>query len=245
MELSFHTEVARIAHGADEAAFVHRIWWLTYNNEANGRNCYDGKYWTYDSVRALAKIFDFWTPKQLRRIIKNCVELGLIETGNFAQNAFDRRTWYTVTERVKSIYLDGKNDLPEGANAGDQSGESDLSKGENLIRPNGQMIKGAIKDLKEDLREDAPAPAPKRKRQEPQRAAYGEFGNVLLSEAEVDKLCSRWTGEQVGQEIEALSAYMKSKGKRYASHYATLLNWMKRDFPPGRPSGKLIEEDWV
>lgn len=284
MEFSFCAEVARIAHGADEAAFVHRIWWLTYNNEANGRNCYDGKYWTYDSVLALAKIFDFWTPKQLRRIIKNCVALGLIETGSFAQNAFDRRTWYTVTEKVKSIYRGGQydlpkrenedsgaeklpkgaedfprlgepmrpkgeTDLPEQSTAGDQSGKSDLPKQENLICPNGQMIKGAIKDLREDLREGAhacaPSAEPKRKRQEPQRTACGEFGNVMLSETEVDKLCSRWTREQVEQEIERLSAYIASKGVRYRNHYATLLNWMKREYPAGKKAGKLIEEDWV
>ena len=74
--------------------------------------------------------------------------------------------------------------------------------------------------------------------------AYGEFGNVKLTDAELDKLTARWTPNQVSQEIEALSAYMESKGKRDASHYATLLNWLKRDFPSAGKT-KLIEEDWA
>ena len=82
MEFCFNSQIARITKGADEAVFVHRVWYLTFNNEANDRNFRNGKYWTYDSVSALQKVFDFWTIKQIRRIIKNCVDLGLIETGN-------------------------------------------------------------------------------------------------------------------------------------------------------------------
>lgn len=78
----------------------------------------------------------------------------------------------------------------------------------------------------------------------PAKDAYGEFGNVRLTDAELDKLLSRWSDAQVSQEIEALSAYMRSKGKRYADHYATLLNWLKRDFPPAGKTA-LIEEEWA
>ncbi len=74
--------------------------------------------------------------------------------------------------------------------------------------------------------------------------AYGEFGNVKLTDAELDKLLERWDDAQVSGEIEALSAYMRSKGKRYVDHYATLLNWLKRDFPSAGKT-KLIEEDWA
>ena len=77
-----------------------------------------------------------------------------------------------------------------------------------------------------------------------EKTAYGEFGNVYLTHAEYDKLHTRWTEAQVAQEIENLSAYMASKRKRYESHYATLLNWLKKDFPP-QSKTTLIEEDWV
>lgn len=249
MEFSFNARIARLTHSTDEAVFVHRIWYLTLNNEANEQNFQDGKYWTYDSVQALAKVFDFWTPKQLRRIISNCEKNGLIEIGNFARNPFDRRCWYTLGDAAKAIYQDGENDLPKRANAVDQTGdvsfaqtgnctfaqtgESSSPDGQMYIRPNGQMIKGAIIRPIKDKKENAPA-----------RSVYGEFGNVYLSDADMERLHSRWSTEQVTQEIEELSSYMASKGKQYKNHCATLSNWLRRKYPE-KSGSKLIEEDWV
>jgi len=58
--------------------------------------------------------------------------------------------------------------------------------------------------------------------------ALGEFKNILLSEEELEKLKARFPYDW--QElIERLSRYMKSKGKRYKSHYATMLSWARKD----------------
>lgn len=66
-----------------------------------------------------------------------------------------------------------------------------------------------------------------------------------LTDTELGKLLSRWTCEQVQHEIEVLSAYMKSKGKTYKDHYATLLGWIKRDFPAGQAAvgGRVLIDD--
>lgn len=55
---------------------------------------------------------------------------------------------------------------------------------------------------------------------------YGEFQNVLLTDEELSKLRQRFPAE-VDSLIEQLSCYIKSKGKKYNSHYATLLNWQR------------------
>lgn len=54
---------------------------------------------------------------------------------------------------------------------------------------------------------------------------YGEFQNVKLSKEEYHKL------EQANllPYIEKLSSYMASKNKKYKSHYATILNWSRKD----------------
>lgn len=54
---------------------------------------------------------------------------------------------------------------------------------------------------------------------------YGEFKNVLLTDDEYKKL------EEINalSQIENLSRYIASTGKRYKSHYATILNWDRRD----------------
>lgn len=65
-----------------------------------------------------------------------------------------------------------------------------------------------------------------RKRQskpKPEKKPYGAFSNVLLTDDEHAKL----TPAEM-ELIEELSGYIASSGRRYASHYATLLNWARR-----------------
>lgn len=57
---------------------------------------------------------------------------------------------------------------------------------------------------------------------------FGEFENVFLSEQEFDKLQTRF-GEEANSYIERLSNYIASSGKRYKSHYATILTWAEKD----------------
>lgn len=54
---------------------------------------------------------------------------------------------------------------------------------------------------------------------------YGEFKNVKLSDEEYKKLKDK----NLLDYIEKLSSYMKSKGKKYKSHYATILNWSRKE----------------
>lgn len=58
---------------------------------------------------------------------------------------------------------------------------------------------------------------------------YGEFQNVKLSEKEHQKLISKFGKETASSMIENLSQYIASKGRKYKSHYATILNWSRRD----------------
>ena len=52
---------------------------------------------------------------------------------------------------------------------------------------------------------------------------FGEFENVLLSADELQKLKSKF-GDETENYIERLSSYIASSGKRYKSHYATILS---------------------
>lgn len=56
---------------------------------------------------------------------------------------------------------------------------------------------------------------------------YGSFENVLLTEEEYNKLKERYPDYQ--EKIENLSSYIASKGAKYKSHYATIINWSKKD----------------
>lgn len=57
---------------------------------------------------------------------------------------------------------------------------------------------------------------------------YGEFENVVLSQDEFKKLSENYP-KIYEDYIERLSIYIKQKGKKYKSHYATILSWMRKD----------------
>lgn len=57
---------------------------------------------------------------------------------------------------------------------------------------------------------------------------YGEFENVFLNDEEIKKLQTRLPNSYKDL-IERLSAYIAQSGKKYKSHYATILNWSRRD----------------
>jgi hypothetical protein len=63
---------------------------------------------------------------------------------------------------------------------------------------------------------------------EPAKNSYGEFGNVKMTTAEFEKFVQAVGAERANALIEELSSYLASSGKRYKSHYATLLNWGRR-----------------
>jgi predicted phage replisome organizer len=67
----------------------------------------------------------------------------------------------------------------------------------------------------------------KNKNKEIYKEKYGEFKNVILTDEEYEKLKTKFPDYL--QRIENLSEYISSKGKRYSNHYATILNWARRD----------------
>lgn len=67
-----------------------------------------------------------------------------------------------------------------------------------------------------------------RNKKEINKESFGEFENVLLSEQELNKLKTKF-GEDANSYIERLSNYIASSGKRYKSHYATILTWAEKD----------------
>lgn len=59
------------------------------------------------------------------------------------------------------------------------------------------------------------------------RLAYGRYGNVMLTETEIIELDAEIPF--LGETIDRLSEYMKSTGKQYSSHAATIRKWARED----------------
>ena len=79
----------------------------------------------------------------------------------------------------------------------------------------------------------SPTPSPKIKRKYKKKNDFirpylGEFENVKLTSKEYEKLKIKFN-HLYKDKIENLSIYLKSKGDKYKSHYATLLSWDRRE----------------
>ena len=73
------------------------------------------------------------------------------------------------------------------------------------------------------------------------RSVYGKYQNVYLSESEYRELQQEIPG--VNRLIEELSGYMRSTGKYYADHAATLRRWAERSAPAGRIPDYICSEE--
>ena len=69
---------------------------------------------------------------------------------------------------------------------------------------------------------------------------YGEFQNVRLKKEEFEKLKEKFPNDYK-ERIEALSEYMRSKGKQYKDHYATILSWARKEARENKDKPKPVE----
>lgn len=120
--------------------------------------------------------------------------------------------------------------IPE-INELENNGENPLSNGENpldnALIPDSLIPDPLIHRFTDSLIPDSLIPentytAPK---------VFGAFANVKLSEDEHRKLVEKFGKQDAASRIESLSSYIASKGKRYKSHYATILVWSQKDPP--------------
>ena len=132
MTYHFDGDVAE-KFGTDCATFIsHMQYWIA-KNAANERHFYEGRYWTYNSLSALERLFPFWTRRQIERIIRDLKKAGVLLTGHYSKNSYDRTTCYAIDESRLPIHQTVKSISPNG--------EMDLPDNGNDISPNGEIIK--------------------------------------------------------------------------------------------------------
>ena len=102
-EYHFNAELAQ-RHGVNGAIFLHAMAFWIAKNQANGRHFHEGRTWTYNTLEALAKLFPFWTRRQVERIVAKLKEDGVLLTGNFSQDKTDRTVWYALADSVLEVY---------------------------------------------------------------------------------------------------------------------------------------------
>lgn len=131
MNHSFNIEVAT-EYGMLEAVLMEHLNFWTEKNRANNVNFYDGHYWTYNSAKALSGLFPYVSKSTITRALHHLEEEGLVLSGNYNKSAYDRTTWYALTEKGLLVLNGGD----EGQCMGGAALETDSPKMDGPISQN-------------------------------------------------------------------------------------------------------------
>lgn len=99
-----------VKYGVDEAIIIQNIRFWLQKNRANGKHFHDGRYWTYNSKPAFAKLFPFWSEKQIRRILDSLRKQEVLVVHNYNPNPYDKTLWYSFADQ--SMIDEWKEDSP-------------------------------------------------------------------------------------------------------------------------------------
>ena len=94
--------------GLNEAIVLQQInYWIEINKKA-GKNYYDRKYWTYNSIKSWhEKNFKFLSVETVRRVFTKLEKSGFIITGNYNKDPRDKTKWYTINDKkLEELYFE-------------------------------------------------------------------------------------------------------------------------------------------
>jgi len=122
----------------------------------------------------------------------------------------------------KPVLLDEKYLIRKGFDFKKQKLNETLKNLSNLIEVIGDT------DVTED-KNSVTKPLPRVDKNRIEKDIYGELNNVKLTKDEFIKLQEKFGNSKAVDKINNLSCYIKAKGDKYKSHYATILMWSKKD----------------
>ena len=141
-----------------------------------------------------------WSRDKVRRYLKHLENESQIKCETIQQN-----------EYLSSLITMVNHDLYQGDDTADNTADDTASRQQTDSRQVSNNKDKKDKKVKKDI--------------------YGEFSNVKLTAEEHKKLVAGYGTQKTGEMIERLSVYIQSQGKerKYKSHYATILGWLRSD----------------
>lgn len=123
---NFDTEDAK-KYGVLEAILLSNFrFWISYN-KANKRHFYDGRFWTFNSVAAFEELFPYLTYNQIRRVIENLCNAGVLITGNYNNSSYDRTKWYAFFDEMDlANFTNGNVDSAKTVNTDNKPDEKQI-----------------------------------------------------------------------------------------------------------------------
>lgn len=114
--MTHHFKVALAKeYGIEAAILIDEFNYQISRNKANERNFHDGRYWTYNTLKAYTELFPYLSKDQIKRIIQKLITNGVLVKSNYNENPYNQTSWYAFTDYglsvVGSCYPD-KAELP-------------------------------------------------------------------------------------------------------------------------------------
>ena len=83
--------------GLNESIVLQKIHYWIVNNERNGINYHEGRYWTFNSIKKWRDdFFPWWSVDTVKRTFKILENKELLIVGNFNKKGYDKTKWYTI-----------------------------------------------------------------------------------------------------------------------------------------------------
>lgn len=163
------------------------------------------------SYESIAKALDL-SVKQVRTAIEH-----LKTTGEVAGKTYPK--FQVISILSYDVYQgDGQSKGSQEAVKGQAEGSQEAVKGQQLKND---------KNVKNDKNEKNNIYTLTEEKQKEAKHKYGEYGNVLLTDKEFEKLKAEFKDYE--KRIDNLSSYVEATGKIYKSHYAAIRMWARNE----------------
>jgi hypothetical protein len=121
MNHTFNINIAK-RYGINEAIVISNFQYWIAKNKANEKHQYDGRTWTYNSVKAFEELFPYLTSSQIRRCLESLVEQGVLLKGDYNKNRYIRTSWFAFAN--EAMFLHNQMDLSNLTNGDVQDDKS-------------------------------------------------------------------------------------------------------------------------
>lgn len=94
--------------GLNEALVLQQINYWIEINKRSGNNYFEGRYWTYNSIRAWHENdFDYMSIDTVKRTFSKLEKMGYLIVGNFNKDPRDKTKWYSINDKkLEELYYE-------------------------------------------------------------------------------------------------------------------------------------------
>ncbi len=193
-----------VKYGVEKAVILQNIRFWLEKVRANDKDSHkhDGYYWTYNSARAFAELFPYFSERKVQRLLTQLEDDGVIMSGNYNKMAYDRTKWYSMPE-----FSICQNCQMEGSKMVNGITES--------VQPIPNVIPNVISNvISNNIIEGSKKPKPR-------KTDFVEFDFTDKQKAK----CSEY-GIDINSLLEGFKDYAAANGKQYVDWSRAFNTWI-------------------